>query len=144
MPNVNALKKFVKKKIKRSSLANNKTKNEKKSIKQRALNNINGLTIKSTNEKFLAEQKLYNQLMKYNNQLTNNIVFSPVVQRLLNVKPIPKSAKKSIKKSSPKTSGRTARRKEKEAEVVAAGIVLSRKGIPTGPGQIIFRHLRLR
>lgn len=129
MPNVNALKKFAKKKVKRSILANN--------LKKSALKNINRMRIRQRNEKFLAEQKLYNQLMKYNNQLANNVVFNPVTQRLLGVTPLPVSAKKSIKKSSPNTSGRTARRQTAKA----GAMVLSRRGVPRGPAQDVLDRL---
>ena len=137
MPNVNAVKKFAKNKVKSSYLANN--------LKKSALKNINRMRMRQRNEKFLAEQKLYNQLMQYNANIANNVVFNPVTQRLLGVTPLPMSAKKSIKKSSPNTSGRTARRKKKEAELAAAGIVLGRMGIPRGPSEnIIDRLLRSR
>lgn len=109
MPNVNAIKKFTKKKIESSNLSNN--------IKKTALKNINRLNVKQKTEKFIAEQKLYNKLLKFNSNLANNIVFSPTTQRLLSVRPLPVSAKKSIKKSSPKTSGRTARRQTAKAGI---------------------------
>ena len=129
MPNVKALKKFVKKKVNRSDLAN----------KANAKNKINSLKINQGTEKFMAEQKLYNKLSQINGNFRNNVVFSPVTQRLLTVKPLPKSAKKSIRRSSPTTSGRTARRQTAKA----GAVVLARKGIPRGPAQnIIDRLLR--
>ena len=51
MPNVDAVKKFAKKKVKSSVLANN--------LKESALQNINRMRMRQRNEKFLAEQKLY-------------------------------------------------------------------------------------
>ena len=128
MPNVNALKKFVKKKVNSSDLANN--------VKANAKKKINRLKIKQRTEKFMAEQKLYNKLSQINGNFRNNVMFSPVTQRLLTVKPIPK---KSIRRSSPTTSGRTARRQTAKA----GAIILARKGIPRGPAQnIIDRLLR--
>ena len=128
MPNVNALKKFVKKKVNSSDLANN--------VKANAKKKINRLKIKQRTEKFMAEQKLYNKLSQINGNFRNNVVFSPVTQRLLTVKPVPK---KSIRRSSPTTSGRTARRQTAKA----GAIILARKGIPRGPAQnIIDRLLR--
>ena len=128
MPNVTALKKFVKKKVNRSDLAN----------KANAKNKINSLKINQGTEKFMAEQKLYNKLSQINGNFRNNVVFSPVTQRLLTVKPLPKSAKKSIRRSSP--SERTKRRQAAEA----SAIVLSRKGIPRGPVQNIIDRLLFR
>lgn len=131
MPNVNALKKFVKKKVNSSDLANN--------VKAIAKKKINRLKIKQRTEKFMAEQNLYNKLSQINGNFRNKVVFSPVTQRLLTVKPVPKSVKKSIKKSSPNTSGRTARRQTAKA----GAVVLARRGIPRGPAQnIIDRLLR--
>lgn len=127
MPNVNALKTFVKKKINRSNLANQKSAKKK----------INSLKIKQRTEKSMAEQKLYNKLSQINGNFRNNVVFSPVTQRLLNVKPISRSVKKSIRRSSPNTSGRTARRQTAKA----SAIVLARKGIPLGPAQNILDRL---
>lgn len=133
MPNVDAVKKFAKKKVKSSVLANN--------LKESALKNINRMRMRQRNEKFLAEQKLYYQLLQYNANLANNIVFNPVTQRLLGATPLPMGAKRSIKKSSPKTSGRTARRQTAKA----GAIVLSRGSIPRGPAQdILDRLLRSR
>lgn len=130
MPNVTALKKFVKKKVnKRDNLASN--------IRTAAKKDINRLKIKQKTQKYIAEQKLYNKLMEFNNQLANNIVFSPVTQRLLSVTPLPQSVRKSIKKASPNTSGRTARRQTAKA----GAIVLARKGIPRGPAQDILDKL---
>ena len=76
MPRVKALKKFVKKKVKSSDLANN--------VKANAMKKIKRLKIKQRNEKFMAEQKLYNMLSQINRNFRNNVVFSPVTQRLLN------------------------------------------------------------
>ncbi len=129
MPNVNAVKKFAKKKVRSSSLAKN--------VKESALKNINRMKMRQRNETFLAEQKLYNILLQYSDEIANNVVFNPMTQKLLSVKPLPMSAKKSIKKSSPKTSGRTARRKTAKA----GAIVLSRKGIPRGPAQDVLDKL---
>lgn len=128
MPNVNAIKKFAKQKVRNSNLAEN--------LKESALKNVNRMKMKQRNETFLAEQKLYNRLLQYSDELANNIVFSPMTQRLLSVKPLPMSAKKSIKKSSPKTSGRTARRQTAKA----GAIVLSRKGI-RGPAENILERI---
>jgi hypothetical protein len=127
MPNVNALKKFAKKKINGSFLKN----------KKEAKKGINNLNIKRTNEKFLVEQKIFNKLMELNGNLASNFVFNPVTQRLLSVKPLPKSVKKSIRRSSPTTSGRTARRQA----AMAGAVVLSRRGIPRGPAQKILDEL---
>jgi len=132
MPNVNALKKFVKKKVNRSDLANN--------VKASAKKKINRLKIKQRTEKFMAEQKLYNKLSQINGNFRNNVVFSPVTQRLLTVKPISRSVKKSIKKASPTTSKRTARRQSAKA----GAVVLSRRGIPRGPAQNIIEKLLRR
>jgi len=132
MPNVNALKKFVKKKVNRSDLANN--------VKASAKKKINRLKIKQRTEKFMAEQKLYNKLSQINGNFRNNVVFSPVTQRLLTVKPISRSVKKSIKKASPTTSRRTARRQSAKA----GAVVLSRRGIPRGPAQNIIEKLLRR
>jgi hypothetical protein len=129
MPNVNAIKKLAKKKVNSSSLANN--------VKESALKNINRMKMKQRNETFLAEQKLHSILLQYSDEIADNVVFSPMTQRLLSVKPLPMSAKKSIKKSSPKTSGRTARRQTAKA----GAIVLSRKGIPKGPAENILDKL---
>tara|TARA_R110001592_G_scaffold200895_1_gene449827 strand:+ start:4712 stop:5110 length:399 start_codon:yes stop_codon:yes gene_type:complete len=132
MPNVNALKKFVKKKVNRSDLTNN--------VKASAKKKINRLKIKQRTEKFMAEQKLYNKLSQINGNFRNNVVFSPVTQRLLTVKPISRSVKKSIKKASPTTSRRTARRQSAKA----GAVVLSRRGIPRGPAQNIIERLLRR
>lgn len=130
MPNVNAIKKFAKQKVRNSNLAEN--------LKESALKNVNRMKMKQRNETFLAEQKLYNRLLQYSDELANNIVFSPMTQRLLSVKPLHMSAKKSIKKSSPKTSGRTARRQTAKAGAIA----LRRKGIPRGPADNILDIIR--
>lgn len=108
MPNVNAITKFTKKKIESSKILNGR---------KNALENINRLKNERNTDKFIIEQKLHNKLLKFNSNLANNIVFSPTIQRLLNVRPLPVSAKKSIKKSSPKTSGRTARRQTAKAGI---------------------------
>ena len=129
MPNVNALKKFVKNKVNRSNLANN--------VKASAKKKVNRLKIKQKTDKFTAEQKLYNKLSQINGNFRNNVVFNPVTQRLLSVKPLPKSVKKSIRRSSPTTSGRTARRQA----AMAGAVVLSRRGIPQGPAQNILDRL---
>ena len=127
MPNVNALKKFAKKKVNNSELA--------KSVKNNAKKNINRLKIKQRTEKYAAEQELYNKLSRFNGNVRNSVVFNPVMQRLLAVKPLPMSVKKSIKKSSP--SERTKRRQTAKA----GAIVLARKGIPLGPAQNIIDRL---
>jgi hypothetical protein len=125
MPNVNALKKFVKKKVNSSNLANN--------VKASAKKKVNRLKIKQKTSKSTAEQRLYNKLSQVNGNFRNNVVFSPVTQRLLSVKPLPKSAKKF----SPTTSGRTARRQA----AMAGAVVLSRRGIPQGPARNILDRL---
>jgi hypothetical protein len=130
MPNVNALKKFVKKKVNSSDLANN--------VKANAKKKINRLKIKQRTEKFMAEQKLYNKLSQINGNFRNNVVFSPVTQRLLTVKPISRSVKKSIRRSSPTTSGRTARRQTAKA----GAVVLSRRGLPRELQNVIDRLIR--
>ncbi len=116
MPNVNALKKFAKKKVNKSNLASN--------VKANAKKNINRLRVKRGTEKFTAEQKLYNRLLKHSDELANNIVFTPITQRLLSVTPLPMSVKKAL----PKSSGREARR----ATVRSASMALRRTtGLPT-------------
>ena len=133
MPNVNALKTFTKKKVNRSNVAEN--------VKANAKKKVNRLKIKEKNGKNLAEQKLYTMLMRFNSELANNVVFSPVTQRLLSVRPTPVNAKKSIRKSSPGTAGRTARRQTAKA----GAMTLARRGVPAGPaGNILDRLLRPR
>tara|TARA_R110002072_G_scaffold142801_4_gene288219 strand:+ start:675 stop:1094 length:420 start_codon:yes stop_codon:yes gene_type:complete len=129
MPNVNALKKFAKKKVNKSKLASN--------VKANAKKNINRLRVKRGTEKFMAEQKLYNTLLRRSDELANNIVFTPITQRLLSVTPLPMSVKKSIKKASPTTSGRAARRQTAKT----GAMVLSRRGIPRGPAGNILDKL---
>ena len=130
MPNVNAIKKFANKKVRSSNLAIN--------IKDNALKNVNRMKMNPGNEKFLAEQKLFNLLMQYSDNLAQNVVFHPMTQMLLGVNPISMSLKKSIKKSSPNTGGRTARRQTAKAGAIA----LRRKGIPRGPAGNILDIIR--
>jgi hypothetical protein len=98
MPNVNALKKFTKKKVNSSALS--------PTLKKLAKRNINTMKIKQKTSPKTAQQKVYFTLLKTNNRLANLALNNKMLQRLYNVnKPLPRTSAKY----SP--SKRTARRK---------------------------------
>ena len=105
MPNVNALKKFTKKKVNSSDLS--------PTLKKLAKRNINTMKIKQKTSPRTAQQKVYFTLLKTNNRLANLALNNEMLQRPYNVKPLPKTSKKY----SP--SKRTATRKSVQTGVKA-------------------------
>ena len=97
MPNANAIKKFTKKKVNSSNLS--------PTLKKLAKRNINTMKIKRGTSPKTAQQKVYFTLLKTNNRLANLALNNEMLQRLYNVKPLPRTSAKY----SP--SKRTARRK---------------------------------
>ena len=86
MPNVNALKKFTKKKVNSSDLS--------PTLKKLAKRNINTMKIKQKTSPRTAQQKVYFTLLKTNNRLANLALNNKMLQILYNVKPLPKTSAK--------------------------------------------------
>ena len=86
MPNVNAIKKFIKKKVNRSDLS--------PTFKKLAKRNINTMKIKQKTSPRTAQQKVYFTLLKTNNGLANLALNNKTLQRLYNVTPLPRTSKK--------------------------------------------------